>query len=158
MRHYEDSILVKATPEEVFNFADDHKNFASHMNKSSLMMGGGSMETEIDSLGGKEKGSHIKMYGSAFGISIYLDEVVVIHEPPHHKEWQTVGELKILVIGHYKLGFHIQPAPEGSKFTVYIDYDQPKTLGSKILYILFSKMYANWCVKQMIDGVRNHFN
>lgn len=158
MVHYEQSMDVNATADELFNFADDHNNFASHMNQSSMMMGGGSMKTELDTQGGKAVGSHIKMYGSAFGINIFLDEVITIHEPPKHKEWQTVGDLKILVIGHYKLGFHIEPTAQGSKFTVYIDYDQPKSLGSKILYTFFSKMYANWCVMQMINGVKNHFN
>lgn len=157
MVHYEKSIEVNATADELFNFADNHNNFASHMNQSSMMMGGGSMKTELDTQGGKAVGSHIKMYGSAFGINTFLDEVITIHEPPRHKEWQTVGDLKILVIGHYKLGFHIEPTAQGSKFTVYIDYDQPKSLGSKILYTFFSKMYANWCVMQMINGVKQHF-
>lgn len=158
MVHNEKSIEVNVGANELFNFADDHNNFASHMNQSSMMMGGGNMKTEIDAQGGKAVGSHIKMYGSAFGINIFLDEVITIHEPPHHKEWQTVGDLKILVIGHYKLGFYIEPIAEGSKFTVYMDYEQPKSLGSKLLYFFFSRVYANWCVMQMINGVKNHFS
>lgn len=158
MVHYEESIEVNTSPYELFNFADDHNNFTSHMNESSMMMGGGKMKTEIDAQGGKVVGSHIRMYGSAFGINIFLDEVITIHEPPHHKEWQTVGDLKILVIGHYKLGFHIEPTPQGSIFTVYIDYEKPISLGPKVLYFFFSKMYANWCVMQMINGVKQYFN
>lgn len=52
LRHYEESVTVSAPPEEVFNYVDDHSKFSSHMNKSSWMMGGGWMDTQIDGVGG----------------------------------------------------------------------------------------------------------
>ena len=39
-RHYEESVVVNAKREKVFAYADDHRNFSSHMNKSSWMMEG----------------------------------------------------------------------------------------------------------------------
>lgn len=47
MVHYEQSMEVNATADELFNFADDHNNFASHMNQSSMMMGGRQYENRI---------------------------------------------------------------------------------------------------------------
>lgn len=155
-KHYKDSIEINATPEAIFAYADDHSKFSSHMNESSWMMGGGKMETEVDEGHGQKIGSHIKMGGKVFGIKLFLDEVITEHESPRRKVWKTVGDLKLLVIGHYQLGFEIEPKENKSIFTVFIDYDLP----SKNIWLgkLFGGIYAKWCVNQMISGVKNHFN
>ncbi len=157
MKHYEESMFIKASVEELFAYVDDHKNFSSHMNKSSWMMGGGSMQTQIDEEKGQKVGSHIRMHGKVFGITLFLDEVIIKYEVPFHKEWQTVGDLKLLVIDHYKLGFEIEPKDNGSNFKVYIDYYLPESPGTRILGYLFGGMYARWCVQQMIKGASNQF-
>lgn len=154
--HFEDTVVINASAEAVFAYADDHKNFSSHMNKASWMMGGGKMETTVDKGEGKKIGSHIKMGGKVFGIELFLDEVVTKYEPPYKKVWQTVGDVKLLVIGHYTLGFEITPQKNGSNLKVFIDYELPSG-PSKILGILFSKIYAKWCVNQMINGVAENF-
>ena len=91
-------------------------------------------------------------------VYLFLDEVITVHEPPRQKEWQTVGSINLLVIDHYTLGFKIQPADAGSQFTVYIDYDLPKSWKTRALGVLFGGMYAKWCVRQMTQGVRDHFS
>src|SRR3989344_1918287 len=148
-RHYEDQKLISAKPEDLFRYADNHNNFSSHMNKSSWMMGGGMMKTEVDAGKGQKIGSHIKMSGKVFGINLFLDEVIVEHKPPYSKAWETVGKINLLVIDHYKLGFEIMPGNNQSKLSVYIDYNLPKSLRTKWLGFLFGGMYAKWCVQQM---------
>lgn len=157
MKHYEDNVYILASPKELFVYADDHKNFSSHMNKSSWMMGGGRMNTHVDSKKFQEIGSHIQMVGIVFGIKLYLNEEVTRYDPPYRKQWQTAGDLNLLVIDHYKLGFEIEPRDKGSNFKVYIDYYLPQSAGSRILGTLFGRMYAKWCVGQMIKGSRDHF-
>jgi hypothetical protein len=157
-RHYEESAEISSSPETVFSYADDHRNFSSHMSESSWMMGGGSMETRADDKKFQEVGSHMRMQGKVFGIPLFLDEVVTQHEPPHHKEWQTVGNINLLVIDHYILGFEIEPLNSNSRLRVYIDYDFPKSGGARLLGYLLGEMYAKWCVNQMISGVKKHFN
>jgi hypothetical protein len=156
-RHYEQSVIVNAKPDVVFAYADDHRNFSSHMNQSSWMMGGGRMNTQMDDKNFQEVGSHLKMDGTVLGIKLFLDEVVTLHEPPLRKEWQTVGDLKLLVIDHYKLGFEIKSENSNSNLRAYIDYDLPKSQKTKILGLLFSAAYAKWCVRQMLNGVAKHF-
>jgi hypothetical protein len=156
-RHHESSVVISASPDEAFNYADDHENFSSHMNRSSWMMGGGKMETTFDEGHGQKVGSHIQMTGEVFGIGLSLDEVVTIHEPPSQKAWQTVGTPKLLVIGDYKMGFEITPDNQDSNLKVYIDYELPKSQPSRWLGHMFSGMYAKWCVKQMVSGVKEHF-
>ncbi len=152
MKHYEESVLVNASLEEIFAYVDNHLNFSSHMNKSSLMMGGGKMETELDAGQGKVVGSHIKMGGNVLGIKLYLDEVITEHTPPRRKVWKTVGIPKLLVIGTYELGFEITKENEKSKFKVFINYNLPHDGISKLLGLLFGRVYAKWCVHQMIQS------
>lgn len=155
-KHYYENKQVGASPDNVFAYLDDHSRLSSHMSTSSWMMGGGHMETTIDELGGQKVGSHIRLSGKAFGMSIALDEVVTCYEPPHKKIWETVGTPKLLVIGHYRLGIEIIPHNGTSDLCVFIDYDLP--LGNAWLGHLFGKMYAKWCVRQMLYGVSSHFN
>lgn len=152
--HYEESILVPVSPKTLFNFVDDHKNLSSHMNKSSWMMGGGMMKTILDDGQGKKVGSHIKIEGSAFGIQIKLDETVTEHLPPYTKTWETVEYPQLIIIGNYRMGFVIEPDGNNSKFTVFIDYELPKGK-TKWLGVLFSSLYARWCVRQMLTSARN---
>ncbi len=157
LRHYEESTLIPAPAGIVFAYADDFTNFSSHMNKSSWMMGGGKMKTEVDAGKGQKVGSHIKMSGKVFGINLYLDEAVVIHEVPYHKVWQTVGKINLIVIDQYTLGFEIKPETSGCKIKVFIDYNLPRSLATYWLGLLFGEMYAKWCVQQMINGARENF-
>lgn len=127
------------------------------MNKPSWRMLGGMMETQADSGNGQKVGSHIKMTGKVFGIKLFLDEIITQYEPPYRKAWQTVGDLNLLVIGHYTLGFEITPQQDKLKLKVYINYKLPESLRSRWLGVLFSGMYAKWCVNQMINGIKEHF-
>ena len=156
-KHYEDSVVINSSPENVFSFADNHNNFSSHMNKSSWMMGGGMMKAEVDEGKGQKIGSHIRMDGKIFGINLFLDEVITEREVPHRKAWETVGDINLIVIDHYKLGFEIIPENNKSKLRVYIDYNLSKSLRTKWLGFLFGGMYAKWCVGQMINGTYEHF-
>lgn len=158
LRYYEESSFISVSPNEIFTYADNHANFSSHMNKPSWMMGGGSMITKIDDGKGKKVGSHIQMSGKVLGISLFLDEVVTVYEPPFTKAWQTVGDIQLLVIGHYRLGFEIKPHHDQSRMKVYIDYHLPELLFTRLLGYVFGPVYAKWCVRQMITGVVKHFN
>lgn len=156
-KHYEESVMVTADAARIFIYADDHTNFSSHMNKSSWMMGGGKMETTTDEGKGQRVGSHIQMGGKVFGIHVFLDEVITIHEPPYKKAWKTVGSINLLIIDHYTLGFEIIPQTDTALLRVYIDYNLPQSAKTRWLGVLLGTMYAKWCVTQMTTGVRDHF-
>lgn len=99
MRHYKESTAIPASAERVFDFVDDHSRFSSHMSQPSWMMGGGRMDVQIDA-DGQVVGSHIRLSGKVLGIHLFIDEVVTQHEPPYRKVWETVGALRLLVLGH----------------------------------------------------------
>ncbi len=154
-RHHEETATIEATPAEVFAYLDNPKRLASHMGKSSSLMGGGRMDVSIDEGGGQKIGSHIRLDGTAFGLRVFLDEVVTRREPPLEKQWQTIGAHRLLVIGDYKMGFNLEPAGTRSKLRIFIDYDLPHA--NTWLGTLFAGFYAKWCVGMMLNDARAHF-
>ncbi len=136
-------------------FVDDHARFSSHMNRSSWAMGGGRMELKLDDGEGRRKGSHLRMKGKAFGISLYLDEVITEYRPPRAKAWETAGNPKLLIVGNYRMRVLIDPARNESRISVSIEYDLPPV--HKWLGRLFGGQYARWCVDQMVAGVAERF-
>ncbi|OHA46379.1 MAG: hypothetical protein A3A80_03390 [Candidatus Terrybacteria bacterium RIFCSPLOWO2_01_FULL_44_24] len=155
MRHYqyEESVVIPASPEDTFAYVDNHTRFSSHMTKSSWMMGGGRMNVSVDAGRGQEVGSHIRLSGKAFGIPLSLDEVVIRHESPRVKVWETVGIPKLIVVGHYQMKIEVSPQDGKSLLRVAINYELPKT--SAWLGRLFGRTYAKWCVRQMIKDARD---
>lgn len=156
-QHYENSTLIPVTSDELFSYLDEHKNLSSHMSKSSWMMAGGSMSVKTDIGNGQKVGSHIRLNGKVFRVNLFLDEVVTKREPPYIKTWKTVGELSLIVIGHYQMGLEIEPENGNSRLKVYIDYELPNSFSTRWLGYLFGRIYAKWCVQQMIKGAREHF-
>lgn len=154
--HEEASAVLAASMDEVFAYLDDHRSLAGHMGSSSSpMMGGGEMSLELDAGGGREVGSHIRMGGTAFGLRIFVDEVVVERRPPRSKTWQT-DEEHLVVIGDYAMGFRIDPHPDGCALTVWIGYDRPER--NRWLGVIGGRMYARWCVRQMRDAAVARFS
>lgn len=155
-KHLEKITEVNGSVPIVFDFIDDHIKFSSHMSKSSWMMGGGKMTTEVDEGKGQKIGSHIKMGGNVLGMKMFLDEVVTERTPPTRKIWKTVGNPNLVIIGNYQMGVELDPDGKKTKLKVFIDYDLPSG-SSKLLGIIFGGMYARWCVDQMLNGVINNF-
>lgn len=118
-------------------------------------MGGGKMDTTTDEGRGQKVGSHIRLSGKAFGIKIFLDEVVTNYEPSRSKVWETVGTLQLVIIGHYRMGVELRSQGTTTDLRIFIDYRLPEK--NTWLGKLFGKMYAKWCVRQMLYSVRDNF-
>jgi hypothetical protein len=139
----------------VFAQLDDQTRLAAHMQKSSAMMGGGSMAYEFDEGRGQAVGSHIRMTGAAFGLRLEVDEVVTERTPPARKDWRTTGEPRLLVISAYEMGFALAPASQGSRLEVWIDYVVARRPLWRWLAALLAAAYARWCVRRMVlDAVK----
>lgn len=95
--------------------------------------------------------------GRVLGIRLSVEEVVTERNPPRSKVWKTVGLPRLLVIGHYRMGFEISTQGDASLLRVFIDYALPDAAPARWLGLLFGRFYAKWCVAQMIDGALNHF-
>jgi hypothetical protein len=156
-RHAEASARVSATAERLFAYLDDQTRLAAHMSRPSVMMGGGRMTYDFDQAKGQAVGSHIRMGGSAFGLKLFVDEVVTEREPPRRKVWQTVADPKLIIIGQYRMGFEVMPATGGAALRVWIDYDLPSR-GPGRHFPALADFYARWCIRRMVDDARSGFD
>lgn len=154
-RRAEAEARVAGSRRMVFARLDDQTRLAEHMGRSSLVTGGGRMTYQFDAARGQAVGSHIKMSGQAFGLSILLDEVVVERHPPSRKVWRTTGTTRLVVIGDYEMGFEVNPVGQDSDLRVWIDYDPP--LGPARWVRGLGAFYARWCVRQMVGDAVRHF-
>ena len=157
-KHMQSRARVAALPPAVFEHLDDQTRLAEHMGRSSMMMGGGRMTYEFDEAGGRAVGAHIKMGGDAFGISIFVDEVVTERDPPRRKVWRTVGVPRLIIIGPYEMGFELKPAEGETELRVWIDYDLPSAGVGRWLGAATGKFYARWCVQAMVADAVRHFS
>jgi hypothetical protein len=154
-RHTTTTVGVAASASELFAFLDDHHNLSSHMaSPRSPMMGGGHMELILDEGQGRVLGSHVVMRGSAFGLRLFVDEIVATRTPPITKSWTTVAE-RLIVIGAYTLGFTIAGSGTTSNLTVWIDYTLPRR--GRVWGLIGGRAYANWCVRQIADAPLTRF-
>lgn len=155
--HRETVRPVSASADAVFAYLDDHARLAAHMSKASWMMAGSHMNIETDDAGGRAPGSHIRMQGALLGLHLSLDEVVTEHFAPERKVWQTVGTPRLLVIGHYRMGFAITAQGNASSLRVFIDYALPSSWPARWLGLLLGAFYARWCTDSMANDAARHF-
>jgi hypothetical protein len=155
--HEEFTDVVAATIDAAFTHLDDQTRLSAHMSKRSWKMGWGRMDVRLDEQRGKAIGSHIVLDGRVFGIRLYLEEVVTQRDPPHHKGWATLGEPHLLVIGQYTMGFNVSEAEGRTRVRVVIDYDLPTRGFPRLLGVLFGRMYAKWCTRQMVQDAQRAF-
>lgn len=154
--HAECTASVAADPAALFAWLDDPRHLGSHMQRRSWRTLGTKMEYRFDALEGRALGSSIRLVGDLWGIPLSVDEVVVEHEPPRRKSWQTVGDPCLVVIGPYRMGFEISPAALGSLLAVGIDYQWPRWRPA-LLARWAARRYADWCVRRMAGDAAAHF-
>ena len=154
---YESNGLVQSPMDQVFAHIDDHTRLSSHMSEPSWRTGGGRMETELDEGRGQKVGSRIRLSGRVFGVELSVEETVTERNPPRRKVWETTGAPKLLVIGHYRMGFELSPQGNGSMLRVFIEYALPERGLARWLGRLFGRYYARWCTQQMVDDAVKHF-
>ena len=154
---FESNGLVQAPMDQVFAHIDDHARLSAHMSLPSWRMGGGQMETQIDAGRGQRVGSRIRLSGRVFGVELSVEEIVVERDPPRRKVWETTGAPKLLVVGHFRMGFELSAQGNASMLRVFIEYALPERAPARWLGRLFGRYYARWCTRQMVDDAVEHF-
>ena len=155
--HEEARIQISGAADQLFARLDDPTRFTEHMSKRSWRMGWGRLETTLDEGRGRTVGSHIRIHGRVLGILLHLDEVITKRDPPRLKEWETVGEPRLLVIGSYRMRFEVAPQHRYSELHVSIDYDLPRAGVGRFLGRLFGRAYAKWCTRRMAQDAQHMF-
>jgi hypothetical protein len=155
--HHESSAIVAASVDRVFAHVDDHARLSSHMSESSWMMAGGRMAIEFDKGRGRELGSRIRLVGRVLGLELVVEEVVTERSPPRRKVWETTGSPRLLVIGHYRMGFELSARGNDSLLRVFIDYALREKAPARWLGRLAGGYYARWCTQRIVEDAVRHF-
>ena len=156
-RRYESSGTATAPIERVFVHLDDHERLSGHMTQPSWKMGGGHMAISVDAGRFRSVGSRLRLSGRVFGIMLNVEEVIVDHQPPYRKTWETIGEPRLLVIGGYRMTFELTPRGTNTAIRVSIEYGRPARGFPHVLGILFADYYARWCTHRMVADAIQHF-
>lgn len=150
-------VVVHASPETAFAWLDDHRRMSGHMEERSWRMGGGRMRVVLDERQGRGVGASICIAGRVFGIPVRVDEVVTLYNPPFRKTWETRGTPRLIVIGHYRMGFEVTPMGGDSRLQMFIDY-QPVSGARRTWLRPFARWYAAWCVRSMARDAVTHLH
>jgi hypothetical protein len=111
------------------------------------------MEYDLDGQQGQAIGSRIVLRGRALWVEFYVEQVVTEREPPRLKAWETVGQVRLVVVGPYRVEFRIEPASlEGSRLAIDI---QCEPVARCPLWL--TRLYARWCVWRMASDAARHF-
>lgn len=102
--HEEHAGSVRAVPDHVFGYLDDHTRLSAHMSQGSWRMGWARMGLHMDEAEGRAVGSRLRLDGRVMGIRLWLEEEVTERTPPTRKVWETIGSPRLLVIGPYRMG------------------------------------------------------
>lgn len=134
----------------VFARLDDHRRLARHMERPSWQLLGSHLTLEIDP-GPNDVGQHMRWRGRIAGLRVWADEVVIERAAPTRKVWETVGLVRLLVIGAYRMGFAIEAHDRGSRVVIRLDYALPERAPWRWLGLAFGKSYARWCMERMMQ-------
>lgn len=155
--HFECNVVANAPAEAVFSRLDDPRLLSAHMSRSSWMTAGSRMALELDASQGRAVGGLIRMSGRVLGIGLSLEEIVTERNPPRRKAWETTGTPKLLVVGHYRMGYEVTPQGNSSRLRVFIDYALPEARPERWLGRVFGAFYARWCTQQMARDAEEYF-
>jgi hypothetical protein len=148
------SIVMHAAAEKIFAQMDDFSKTGMHMSESSMMMMGSKLNLEQLSPNATGVGAKYRWYGKMMGMTIDFSETVTKWQPPRLKEWETFGEVQIIIMSWYRMWFEIQPDINASRVTLSINYQPPKEWFNKILSFLFVRWYCNWCLNNMLHDTK----
>ncbi len=150
------SILIHSTAAKVFAQMDDFSKTGMHMSESSMMMMGSKLKLAQLSTNAMGVGASYRWYGKMVGMTMDFSETVTKWQSPVLKEWETVGEAKIIIMSWYRMWFEITPVENGTMAKLSISYLPPPKWHYKILSFLFTKWYCNWCLNNMLNDTKKN--
>jgi hypothetical protein len=150
------SLLISSSPAKVFAQMDDFSKTGMHMSESSMMMMGSKLSLEQLSTNAIGVGASYRWYGNMMGMTMDFSQTVTKWEQNKLKEWETVGDAKIIIMSWYRMWFEISPTENGTMAKISISYLPPKEWYYKILSFFFATWYCNWCLNSMLNDTKEN--
>lgn len=147
-----ETVEIHVPPGEVFAHLDDIRNVGKHMQGSAGPLLGGRLRLEVVSKEPTGVGATYRWSGRILGLAIELTEVVTEWVPGHSKRWRTTGEVRLIIMGGYELGFLLTPSSAGTVVTLDLEYDLPQGWLGRLLGRLLAGWYARWCLRSILRG------
>ena len=148
------SIVIHSTPEKVFRQMDDFSKTGMHMSESSMMMMGSKLNLQQISTNSTGVGAKYRWHGKMMGMTIDFSETVTKWQSPVLKEWEIIGDAKIIIMSWYRMWFEITLSESGTMAKISISYLPSKEWYYKILSFFFAKWYCNWCLNNMLNDTK----
>ena len=150
------SIAIHSTPEKVFAYMDNIGNTGMHMTKNSMPMMGSKLE--LKQLSENEAGlnSKFRWYGKMMGFTMDFTVVVTQWIKDKEKVWETVGKTKMIIMKWYQMHLVIEPEGQFTKVILSIAYTRPENIFFRFIAVFFAPLYANWCLKNMLNDSKNN--
>ena len=126
------------------------------MSESSMMMMGSKLKLEQLSTNPSGVGAKYRWHGKMMGMTMDFSETVTKWQSPKIKEWEIIGEAKIIIMSWYRMWFEISPAENGTIAKISIQYLPPKQWYYKILSFFFANWYCNWCLNNMLNDTKKN--
>ena len=156
MKTISKNILIHSTPEKVFAQMDDFSKTGMHMSEPSMIMMESKLKLEQLSINSTGVGAKYRWYGKMMGMTMDFSETVTKWQSPKIKEWETVGEAKMIIMSWYRMWFEISAAVNGAIAKISIQYLPPKQWYYKILSFFFANWYCNWCLNNMLNDTKKN--
>src|SRR5687768_14693867 len=156
MKSKSKGVIIHSSPEIVFDYMDNLSNTGMHMMENSGMMMGSKLQ--LEQLSDHAKGLNAKFRWSGKMMGITMDFTTVVTEWVFGKEktWETIGNSKMIILKWYKMRLSLEPRLNGhaTEAKLNIDYTLPDNIFLKILGIILSPWYANWCLNNMLRDTK----
>ena len=128
------------------------------MSESSMMMMGSKLNLEQLSTNAFGVGASYRWYGKMMGMIMDFSETVTKWQAPKLKEWEIVGDAKIIIMSWYRMWFEIAAAENGTVAKISISYLPPAQWYYKILSFFFANWYCNWCLNNMLNDTKKNLD
>lgn len=151
-------ILIHANAEQVFARMDNFSKTGMHMTESSMMMMGSKLELEQLSANASGIGASYRWYGKMLGMTIDFTQKVTKWQLNQLKEWETIGEAKMIIMSWYRMWFEITPVENRAQIQLSICYVPPKEWYYRILSFFFATWYCKWCLNNMLNDSRKELD
>ena len=145
------SIIILASPAQVFAYMDNIGNTGMHMTKSSMPMMGSKLELKQLSKNAPGLNSKFRWTGKMMGFTMDFTVVVSKWIKDKEKVWEIIGKEKMIILEWYQMRFVILPERENTKAELSISYTNPKNIFFKINAFFLAPFYANWCLDNMLQ-------
>lgn len=158
IKYKEKNIVIKnASPEQVFAYMDEIGNTGAHMEKRSMAMMGSKLKLIKLSENATGLNSKYLWKGKTMGFKMDFTVLTTKWEKDKEKTWETIGKAKMIILDWYQMRLVITEDGENTKADLSIKYTKPRKFFFRSVGFFLAKPYAKWCLKNMLNDTKKHF-